>query len=174
MAEEIFDIVNDQDEVVGLAPRADVHRKGLKHRAVHVFVFDEMGRLFIQKRSASKDTFPGRFDSSASGHVDSGEDYDACAVRELQEELGLSVPVDRLRKYFKIDACQETGWEFVWVYSLQGNLHPIINTSEIENGEFLEVAAVRNLIAGHPDQCAPSFRRIFQEVQSRGLFPPVP
>ena len=88
MTEEIFDIVNEYDEVIGRLPRRMVHRDGHKHRAVHVLVFNSRGRIFLQKRSLTKDTFPGAWDSSASGHLDSGEDYDACAVRELREELG--------------------------------------------------------------------------------------
>src|SRR5271157_2327940 len=114
-ADEIFDVVNDRDEVIGQEKRGEVHRLGLKHRAVHVLVFNRRGEVFLQKRSMKKDTFPGAWDSSSSGHLDRGEDYDACAVRELREEIGLVVaqPPARL---FKLDACAATGWEFVWVY----------------------------------------------------------
>ncbi len=90
MSEEIFDIVNDHDEVIGRLPRSKVHRDGLKHRATHVLVFNSRGDVFLQKRSWKKDNSPGVWDSSASGHVDSGEEYDPCAVRELREELGLT------------------------------------------------------------------------------------
>src|SRR5271170_3191443 len=111
MPEEIFDVVDERDEVVGQAPRREVHARGLLHRAVHVLVFASDGRVFLQKRSLTKDTFPGAWDSSASGHVDSGEDYDACAVRELREELGLIVPAPP-RRIFRIEARAETGQEF--------------------------------------------------------------
>src|SRR5512137_895073 len=93
MAEEIFDVVNERDEVVGRNTRAEVHRLGLMHRAVHILVFNRRGEIFLQKRSMLKDRQPGLWDSSASGHVDSGEDYDACAVRELREEIGLQLDV---------------------------------------------------------------------------------
>src|SRR5688572_31217226 len=88
MAEEIFDVVNERDEVIGQKPRSEIHRLKLKHRAVHVLVFNSKGQLFLQKRSMTKDCFPGTWDSSASGHLDCGEEYDACARRELREELG--------------------------------------------------------------------------------------
>src|SRR4051812_43883356 len=88
MAEEVFDVVNELDEVIGQERRSVVHRTGLRHRAVHVLVFNSKGELFLQKRSMTKDTFPGAWDSSASGHLDTGEDYEACALRELGEELG--------------------------------------------------------------------------------------
>ena len=76
MSEEIFDIVDERDEVVGRRPRSEVHRLGLQHRAVHVLVFNARGELFLQKRSMQKDCFPGAWDSSAAGHLDSGESYD--------------------------------------------------------------------------------------------------
>src|SRR5215468_9128241 len=100
MSEEIFDVVNDRDEVIDRRPRSEVHRLGLRHRAVHVLVFNSRGEIFLQKRSMKKDRQPGLWDSSASGHVDSAEDYDACAVRELEEEIGLKIsrPLERLFK----------------------------------------------------------------------------
>ena len=136
MPEEIFDVVNERDEVIDRQPRSEVHRLGLKHRAVHVLVFNSRGETFLQKRSMTKDREPGKWDSSTSGHVDSGEDYDACAVRELREEIGLAVKAGAvatrasppLQKLFKIAACPETDAEFVWVYRCQAEgpfrLHP--------------------------------------------------
>lgn len=165
----MFDVVDDQDRIVGQALRDEVHARGFKHRAVHIFLFNPRGELFVQKRSASKDTFPGRYDSSASGHLESGEDYDACARRELREELGLEIPLDYFRKHFKIAACQETGWEFVWAYSVRGDYHPVINPAEIEAGEFWPQARVEAMIAEHPEQCAPGFVRVYQEFRRRGL-----
>src|SRR5277367_4925116 len=91
MSEEIFDIVNERDEVVGQNTRREVHARGLWHRAVHVLVFNARGEVFLQKRSMRKDIAAGKWDSSSSGHLDSGEDYDACAVREVREELGLDL-----------------------------------------------------------------------------------
>src|SRR6266702_5667294 len=100
MNEELFDVVNERDEAIDRKPRSEVHRLGLMHRATHVLVFNSRGQVFLQKRSMQKDRQPGLWDSSASGHVDSGEDYDVCAVRELQEEIGLALakPPDRLFK----------------------------------------------------------------------------
>src|SRR4051794_19032506 len=115
MSDEIFDVVNERDEVIGRELRREVHRRGLRHRAVHILVFNDAGQVFLQKRSMSKDTHPGVWDSSSSGHLDCGEDYDACALRELREEIGLQVDVCPER-VFKIDACDATGQEFVWIY----------------------------------------------------------
>ena len=62
MSDEIFDVVNDRDEIVDRRPRGEVHRLGLKHRAVHVLIFNSRGELFLQKRSMKKDCFPGVWD----------------------------------------------------------------------------------------------------------------
>ena len=91
MAEEIFDFVNERDEVIGQAPRREVHARGWWHRAVHVLVFNARGEVFLQKRSLKKDSAAGKWDSSSAGHLDTGEDYDPAAVRELREELGIEV-----------------------------------------------------------------------------------
>src|SRR5580692_4029409 len=118
-AGEIFDVVNDRDEVIGQQTRGEVHRLGLKHRATHVLVFNRRGEVFLQKRSMKKDRQPGVWDSSASGHVDSGEDYDSCAARELREEIGLEPPP--LQRLFKIAAGAETDREHVWVYRCESD-----------------------------------------------------
>lgn len=169
MSEEIFDVVDDRDEVVGQAPRSVVHRTGLKHRAVHVLVFDRAGRIFLQKRSMKKDCFPGAWDSSASGHLDRGEAYDDCAVREVWEEIGVRLdgPPERL---FKLAACLETGQEFCWIYRAfhEGpfSLHP----DEIERGDWFELERVNRWLAEEPGAFAAAFvaiwRRFLQDYGS--------
>jgi isopentenyl-diphosphate delta-isomerase type 1 len=168
MSEEIFDVVNENDEVIGQAPRLEVHRRKLNHRAVHVLVFNRRGELFLQKRSMSKDCFPGAWDSSAAGHLDRGEDYDACAVREVREELGVQLS-EAPKRLFKVDACAETGHEFVWVYRCvhEGpfDLHP----EEIECGGWFAPADVTSWMAGRPQEFASGviliWRRLQQETE---------
>ena len=165
MPEEIFDVVNERDEVVGQKARSEVHRLGLLHRAVHVLVFNSRGEVFLQKRSMTKDREPGKWDSSTSGHVDSGENYDACAIRELREEIGFIVPKTP-EGLFKLDACPETDREFVWVYRCDANgpfqLHP----DEIERGEWFAPEAVTKWVTGRPQDFASAFRLIWSRLQS--------
>jgi isopentenyldiphosphate isomerase len=164
MSEEIFDVVNECDEVIDARPRSEVHRLGLKHRAIHVLVFNSRGETFLQKRSMKKDREPGKWDSSTSGHVDSGEDYDACAVRELREEIGLTVEKvpERL---FKIAAGPETDAEFVWVYRCQAEgpfqLHP----DEIERGGWFTPEKITRWIVEKPGDFASAFRFIWSKLQ---------
>ncbi len=97
--DELFDLVDAQDNVIGQVRRGDAHRNpALLHRSVQIMVFDSAGRLLLQRRSSRKDLFPGYYCASASGHVISGDDYLATAQRELTEELGIAAPLKPLGK----------------------------------------------------------------------------
>lgn len=168
---EMFDVVDAQDRVVAQAARERVHAEGLWHRAVHVLVFNQQAQLYVQKRAASKDTFPGCYDSSASGHVDAGESYDDCAVRELAEELGIAVPLQRLTKLFRLSACELTGWEFVWVYSLHGSYVPLPDPVEIECGRYWDQNELSQAIAASPTRFAPAFCLVLKEFARREIWP---
>ena len=161
MTEEIFDVVNECDEVIGQQTRSEVHRMGLRHRAIHLLVYNSIGELFLQKRSIKKDCFPDTWDSSASGHLDSGEDYDRCILREPREELGLKLkqPPERL---FKIDACVETGQEFVWVYKLFHEGPFQLDPEEISDGGWFSIRQIDDWIAASPKDFAPAFVLIWQ------------
>ncbi len=164
MNEEIFDVVDEADRVIGRLSRAEVHRRGLLHRAVHVFVFNAAGQVFLQKRSMRKDRQPGLWDTSASGHVDSGEEYDACAVRELREELGIqlgTVP----EKLFKLSPSAETDAEHVWVYRCQWDGVIEINLEEIERGEWLATEELTRRLETRPEEIASALRVIWPRVQ---------
>jgi len=161
--EEWFDVVNELDEVVGRATRRDVHATGLWHRAMHVQVFDAQGRVFLQKRSMLKDLSPGLWDSSCSGHLDAGEDYDAAAVRELAEEIGVTLPVSPER-WFRIEACEPTGWEFVWVYRLRHDGPITVDPLEIQYGEWVAPVEVTARVAARPEDFCPSFKLIWPRI----------
>ena len=156
MSEETFDVVNERDEVIGRETRREVHRRGLRHRAVHVFVFNSRGEVFLQKRSMSKDSSPGLWDSSASGHLDSGEDYDACAMRELREEIGLDASACP-RRLFKVEACAQTGQEFVWLYQCESEGPFTLHPEEIEHGDWFGPHEVSQWLKERPHEFAPAF-----------------
>jgi isopentenyl-diphosphate Delta-isomerase len=166
--DEWFDVVNERDEVVRRETRRVVHATGLWHRAVHIMVFDAAGRVFLQKRSMLKDLSPGLWDSSCSGHVDAGEDYDPAAVRELAEEIGVHVEAARPpERWFRVEACVETGWEFVWVYRLAYAGMIAVEPREIQYGEWLAPAEVSARLAAEPAEHCPSFRLIWPRCAAR-------
>ncbi len=165
MSDEIFDVVNERDEVIGRELRREVHRRGLRHRAVHVLIFNRAGAVFLQKRSMSKDTHPGVWDSSSSGHLDCGEDYDACAIRELREEIGLHL-TECPKRVFKIDASEETGQEFVWVYRGEAEGPFTLHPEEIERGDWFAPEHVTRWIAERPKDFAPAFVFIWNKLKN--------
>jgi len=160
---EIFDIVNDNDEIIGNASRNEVHRMGLKHRSVHLLIFNKQESVLLQKRSMEKDTFPGVWDSSVSGHVDSGEDYDKAVIRESWEELGVKfegVP----EKIFKVNACKETDNEFSWVYRhiSEGPFSP--NVDEISEIKWFSIETLDDSNLHDSTIFSPAFSLIWNRL----------
>jgi isopentenyldiphosphate isomerase len=89
-ADEVLDVVDEQDRVVGRAPRGEVYARGLLHRCVFVFVRDAQDRVFVHRRTATKLAFPSQYDMFVGGVVGTGESYATAALREAEEELGVS------------------------------------------------------------------------------------
>lgn len=165
METEIFDVVNERDEVIDRRTRAEVHRLGLMHRAVHVLVFNSRGEIFLQKRSMKKDRQPGVWDSSSSGHVDSGEDYDACAVRELREELSCA-PATAPTRMFKLAASPETDQEHVWIYQCRAEGPFVLHPEEIDEGGWFSPAQVTRWMTERPGDFATALLAIWPRVVS--------
>lgn len=165
---EVFDVVDAADRVVGRETRATVHALGLRHRAVHILVEDPQGRIYLQMRSGTKDTFPNCWDSSCSGHLDAGESYKAAAVRELWEELALSARAADLEEVLRIAAREETGMEFVRVYRHRTEEEPVPNPAEIETGRWLEPSEVDALIGCEPGQVAPALVYLWRQLRVSG------
>lgn len=161
-ADEMFDVVDQDDVVTGQRSRAEVHAEKLLHRAVHVFVFNRNGELFLQKRSLLKDTAPGLWDSSSSGHLDVGESYAEGAKRELAEELGVEVDPHEIAK---IDPCEDTGWEFVSLFRAEHRGPFRWPCSEIETGEFFSEAVIADWLERRPGDFASGFRECWRRFR---------
>jgi 16S rRNA (adenine1518-N6/adenine1519-N6)-dimethyltransferase len=152
--EELLCVVDAQDRVIGSELRNRIHVNNLRHRAVHVLIFNQFGEVFLQKRSIWKDTNPGKWDSSAAGHVDAGESYEEAARRELHEELGIECPVERIGK---LPCSVATGWEFIEVFrgTHEGPFQPA--PLELETGAFFPLDQIRNWIERSPEDFSPVF-----------------
>lgn len=165
--EEIFEVVDGEGRVVGRAPRSRCHSDpSLIHRAVHVFVVDGAGRIYLQKRSAGKDIQPGRWDTSVGGHLLPGEGYEAGARREMREELGIEGEPRFLYRYlWRSD--RET--ELVETYLLSTEESPHPDPGEIEEGRFFTLAAVESLLEG--DMVTPNLREELRRLGEAGILP---
>ncbi len=163
---EWLDVVDEKDRVIDRAPRDQVHAKGFRHRAVHILLRNRQGHVFLQRRSFLKDTFPGCWDSSASGHVESGEDYDTAMRRELQEEIGWSPGPDETlpEPILRLPAQPLTGAEFVWVYAGTTEGPFELNPSEIIEGRWLPPAEISSWIDRDPAAFADAFRLIWSKI----------
>ena len=173
MTDEIFDVVDESDRVIGQATRREVHARGLHHRAVHVLVHDAAGRVFLQRRSLNKETSPGCWDSSCSGHVDAGEDYETAARRELGEELGWHDASLPLRPLLKLRTSPETGWEFIQIYALGPVSGPFtLHPEEISEGGWFTPEEIIAWIAREPEAFASAARELWtthRKVVQAGL-----
>jgi isopentenyldiphosphate isomerase len=139
-SEEVFDLVDERDVVIGQVRRGDAHHNpDLIHRSVQVLVFDRQGRLLLQRRSLTKDLFAGYYCASASGHVAAGDEYACAAKREVSEELGVSLALTPLGKTL-VRSAYETEWTSVFVARSDGPFH--FHHSETDGGEFFTPAAL--------------------------------
>ena len=120
--------------------------------------------MLLQKRSAWKDREPSKWDSSAAGHLEPGEDYEAGAIRETEEELGIR---PKLTPIGKIRACSNTGQEFVEVFTAQGDGPFILPPSEIEDALFLPLEQISVWLTNRPNDFAPGFWEVWKLLSSR-------
>ena len=123
-----------------------------------------MNKLFLQKRSMSKDENPGLWDTSSAGHVDSGESYEESAHRELWEELGIKAG---LRPLTKIDACVETYYEHIQVYFCKTDAVININQEEISEGKYFDFLKLKNNIQKRPEQYTSSLKLILNNYTAK-------
>ena len=154
MMNESFPIVDKNDRILRYASRSEVHGNNLRHRAVHILIFNQAGDVYLQQRSRWKDRHPLKWDSSAAGHVAAGESYDDTARRELKEELGVLVA---LQKIAKLPASQKTDQEFVWLYRGFASGDVVPDRSEIEKGAFMPPTVIDSWTSARPEDFAPGF-----------------
>lgn len=157
--DELFDVVDENDQVLRQEQRSVVHAENLLHRAVHILVFNKRKEVLLQKRSLLKDNFPGLWDSSAAGHLDAGEDYEPCAIRELQEELGIETDVQEIAK---IPPSENTGWEHIGLYVARHDGALRFPCSEVENVLWFGIDQLKKWIKAKPEDFAPGFLECWQ------------
>lgn len=165
VSQELLDAVDADDQVIGTYTRAEIHRLKLRHRATHALVFNSAGQLFLQHRSMNKDNNPGRWDSSCAGHVDSGEHYDDCIVRELDEELGIRLQAAPER-LFRIPASEKTEMEFSQVYRVSHDGPLELNAEEVAGGRWLAPQAVDDWAESDPESLTSSFKIIWSRYRA--------
>ena len=147
--DEIFPIVNEEDQVKGKITRKEAHNSPhIIHRAIQVLVFNKDGKLLIQKRSLTKDTAPGCWSESVGGHVCNGEEYLPVDVREIQEELGITVSPKNLQPLGKMITVEPWEKEMTMVYKLSLRETPPLHPSpeEVSEVKFVDINTLKSMI----------------------------
>ena len=161
---EYLDIVDDDDVSIGKASREECHKRRLLHRSVYIFLFNKDRKLLLQKRSMSKDLYPGYYTASASGHVNYGESYEEAAQRELQEELGIKAPLIFLGKFRTV--CEEEN-EISALYLCFFNGDLKVNRDEITDVKFEGLEEIREDITLKRKRFAPGFIEAFNFFEKK-------
>ena len=134
---ERFDLVDADNRVIGTVARSQAHGDpSLRHRAVHVMVYDHRGALLLQKRAATKDIQPGKWDTSVGGHLAVGESYPSAAVRETREELGIVIGPDDLEPLHEYVGSSEVETEHVRSFRVRSEGPFTAPPEEIEELRF--------------------------------------
>lgn len=162
--DEMFDVVDAEDHVLGQATRRDVHQQGLLHRAVHILVFNRHRDCLLQKRSLLKDKQPDVWDSSAAGHLDAGESYEDAARRELQEELGIETA--KLLEIGRLAPAAETGWEHVVLYAALYEGKVRFPAAEISGVLPFSADLIDAWLERRPQDFAPSFALCWAQART--------
>ena len=168
-ADERVVIVDADNRPVDVVLRSAMRAEGLRHRVTGIFVLDREGRLFVQRRTETKDVYPGMLDLCAGGVVVAGESYEECAAREVEEELGIvDTPLQAAFDSYFCEPGQGGGppvrnWCRVFICRHNGPF--TLQREEVASGEFVPIAdiladdasrytpdslaALRRLLAGH-------------------------
>jgi len=163
---ETLDIVDEQDNVVGRDTRDHIHRKGLLHREVWVWLFDPKRGILLQRRSKLKDRHPGLLGASIAGHVPAGKGYYETALRESHEEAGLELDESKLYVMEKIrtstfdDITQTKNETFkqVYAYRYYGRIEDIpLEQNEIDGFEWWSLERLLNPSPSDAKQLSPYF-----------------
>ena len=170
--DELVDLVDEHGRVVGTAPRSVVRRDNLRHAATAVLVRDRSGRIYVHRRSDTKDWAPGHWDAAAGGVITAGEEPRASALRELEEELGISgVALSALGTHLYEDdttRCFEHAFEVVWDGPVRHQ------PEEVTEGRWATLAELADLLDDPEVAFVPDTRQLVEmlagnDVEDFGL-----
>lgn len=166
-ADELVTIVDAHNRAVGTATRRQMRAQNLPHRSTYILVFNSRGELYVQKRTMTKDVFPGYYDPVAGGVVLAGESYEEAAVRELAEEMGIrQTPLTWLFDFYFADAHTRVwGGAFSCVY--EGPL--ILQTEEVEGVTVMTPQAV--LLRAETEPFTPDGLYVVRRYLEKGTQP---
>lgn len=136
--DELLDLVDEHDRVIGVMPRSEVHRRGLSNfRVINVFLVNKEGKLWIPRRAPNKRLFPNALDMSAAGHVESGESYEDAFARETLEEVRIDVTKVPWKHLFRATPHEDGVSAFEQVYEIVIDQSPAYNPEDFTEAFWL-------------------------------------
>ncbi len=140
MPDEIYDVVDEDDNVIGKATREEVHKNNkLIHRSIMFFIFDKKGRIFVNQRTKNKEFYPEYWSLTFGGHVNSGETYEEAVIREAKEEAGIEEkPFFMGTLKVRLPQESENSKVFGFITDKKLKLDPF----EIKQGKFMTMGGV--------------------------------
>ncbi|WP_299885841.1 NUDIX domain-containing protein [uncultured Lacinutrix sp.] len=164
MKEEYIDIVTSNGSYTGeSAPKSEIHSKGHYHNTVHIWFYTLKGEILLQQRAASKVICPLLWDVSVAGHIDAGETLKSGAIREIEEEIGLSIPEAHLNKIGIFECFQsypngiiDNEFHHTFIAELKVNVNQL--TPQKEEVEALKLVSIEN------------FKTLLDNSESNGHF----
>lgn len=158
------DVVNESDEVVDQADRAELRAQGLNFRVAHVFVFNNDGHLLLTQLGTERTNDPGAWGSSVAAHLAASEAYEAAAQRRLFEELGITSPVEFIDK---LSLEERRSLKFIGLFRAEAGSYEIREPKHVAAARFVAWPAVLADVRKHPDRYAPTFRLLAETYDAR-------
>ncbi len=160
-------LVDDEDNELGTEEKYAAHRlPSRKHRAISVFIFNDLGQLLITRRSKEKKTWPGVWSNTCCSHPRPDEPVEFAAKRRLEEELRISAELKFLFKFsYKAEYNRDYGeneLDHVFAGKYNGSVSP--NPAEIDEHKFVDISSLQKDIELHPDSYTPWFKMILKRV----------
>ena len=156
MKQEFIDVLDHYGNSLGITKtREKIHIDGDCHRVIHLWIYNSNKELLLQKRSLNKETHPGCWDISCAGHVLSFENSMDAVKRELQEELGIEIPKEKIQFIKTFERFQNIqNQEIVDLYLLKEDLNPKdfkFIDHEVADAKFFPLPYIHNFLQGKPE-----------------------
>jgi len=151
MSEELIIEVDEYDKEIGLRPRSDFYTGEYIHRASHLILFNEEGKILLPKRAKTKRWYPLHYDYAVGGTV-GNETYRDCIQREIPEELGIEIPVKEIFKYFSSDRGIDAAFRMIFVGKTDQQIKP---NEEVESIKWVSKEELIKDIKQNPKNYAP-------------------
>jgi 16S rRNA (adenine1518-N6/adenine1519-N6)-dimethyltransferase len=166
VSENLIQIVNEMDEMNGVATKDEAQKKGLYHRIVRIMVEDDAGNVLLQKRRADRKLYPNCWDNSAAGHVDADESYDIAANRELFEEIGLKGMQLKEIGYYKTNGTfgkrKLNRFNRVYTVVVPQNTVFKLQQQEVESVKWFSIEEVKKLVEQSPHDVTDGLIEVFE------------